>query len=181
MGTVRQIAVHPVKSLAGRTQHAVHIRSSGLAGDRLWTVVDATTGERLSAREAPAMAEVVATGDSEADTITLAEVLGRPIRLQHADAPQVDAAPVHLVSREALRRAAVGDVPEGCSATDPRANLVLHLHGGQDEREWVGRTLRVGEAELEVTRRPKHCLGVYADVRRPGTVRVGDPVALEEH
>jgi len=31
-----------------------------------------------------------------------------------------------------------------------------------------------------VTRTPKHCLGVYADVLRPGEVRVGDPVFLEE-
>jgi uncharacterized protein len=178
VGTVGQIAVHPVKSLAGRTQQAVLIKESGLAGDRVWTVVDATTGERITTREAPAMAEVVATGDTEADAITLAEVLGRPVRLRHADAPQVDAAPVHLVSREALRRATVGDVPEGCSAADPRANLVLHLHGGSDERSWVGRTLRIGQAELAVTRTPKHCLGVYAEVRAPGKVHVGDPVQL---
>jgi uncharacterized protein YcbX len=100
------------------------------------------------------------------------------VRLQHADAPQVDAAPVHLVSREALRQAAAGDVPEGCSAADPRANLVLHLHGGPEEREWVGRTLRIGQAELTVTRTPKHCLGVYAEVKAPGKVHVGDPVEL---
>jgi MOSC domain-containing protein YiiM len=29
-----------------------------------------------------------------------------------------------------------------------------------------------------VTRTPKHCLGVYADVLRPGEVRVGDPVLV---
>jgi uncharacterized protein YcbX len=178
VGTVGQIAVHPVKSLAGRTQQAVLIKDTGLAGDRAWTVVDATTGERITAREAPAIAEVVATGDTEADSITLAELLGRPVRLQRGDAPQVDAAPVHLVSREALRRAQVGDVPEGCSASDPRANLVLHLHGGSDEREWVGKTLRVGQAELAVTRTPKHCLGVYAEVKTPGKVHVGDPIEL---
>jgi hypothetical protein len=84
---------------------------------------------------------------------------------------------VHLVSRQAIARAALGDVPQGCSAEDPRANLVLDLAGG-DERTWVGRTLRVGDAVLEVTRTPKHCLGVYADVRRAGAVTVGDPVLL---
>ena len=125
------------------------------------------------------MGEIVATGDTEADAITLAEVLGRPVRLRHTQAPQVDAAPVHLVSREALRRAAAGDLPEGCSAADPRANLLLHLRGGADERTWVGRTLRIGQAELVVTRTPKHCLGVYAEVRVPGRVHVGDPVVLE--
>jgi hypothetical protein len=89
---------------------------------------------------------------------------------------------VHLVSRQALERAAAGDVPEGCSGEDPRANVLLDLHpdlgDGGDERTWVGRRLRLGEAELEVTRLPRHCLGVYAEVRRPGRVRVGDAVHL---
>jgi hypothetical protein len=29
-----------------------------------------------------------------------------------------------------------------------------------------------------VIRTPKHCLGVYADVLMPGTVRIGDSVLL---
>ena len=65
-----------------------------------------------------------------------------------------------------------------CSADDPRANLLLDLHDGGDERGWVGRTVRIGEVELAVTRTPKHCLGVYAEVRTPGRVRTGDPVEL---
>ena len=83
---------------------------------------------------------------------------------------------MHLVSRAAIVRAAPGEVPEGCSPDDPRANLVLTLDG--DERSWVGRELRVGEAVLQVTRTPKHCLGVYADVRVPGRIAVGDAVLL---
>ena len=42
----------------------------------------------------------------------------------------------------------------------------------------VGSVLRVGEVELDVTRQPSSCPGVYAEVRRSGTVRVGDPVTL---
>jgi uncharacterized protein YcbX len=34
--------------------------------------------------------------------------------------------------------------------------------------------------ELLVTRTPKHCLGVYADVRVPGRVRVGDAVEVHD-
>ncbi|SFL17322.1 MOSC N-terminal beta barrel domain-containing protein [Geodermatophilus ruber] len=178
VGSVAQIAVYPVKSLAGRTVGEARVGPAGLVGDRAWAVVDATTGERVTTRTAPAMAEVVATGDGEADTITLTEVLGLPVRLVRAEAPQGDAAAVHLVSRSAIARAAGGDVPEGCSADDPRANLLLALDDEQDERTWVGRNLRVGEVELSVSRTPKHCLGVYAEVRTPGLVRVGDRVEV---
>jgi uncharacterized protein YcbX len=182
VGTVEQVSVYPVKSLAGRTVAEARVESAGLVGDRAWVVVDATTGERVTVKTTPEMAEVVASGDDGADTITLTEVLGRPVRLQRASsdgtAPQVDAAAVHLVSRSAIDRAAGGDVPEGCSADDPRANLLLALDDGADERDWVGRGLRVGEVELTVTRTPKHCLGVYAEVRTPGRVRPGDPVEL---
>jgi uncharacterized protein len=182
VGAVGALAVYPVKSLAGRSVDAAEVRDAGLAGDRAWTVVDAGTGERVTAKSTPELAGVVATGDPGADTTTLTEVLGRPVRLARADAPQVDAAAVHLVSRAALRRAAAGEVPEGCSAEDPRANVVLDLDldagTGGAERGWVGRRVRIGEVELAVTRTPKHCLGVYAEVRTPGRVRVGDRVEL---
>jgi MOSC domain-containing protein YiiM len=47
-----------------------------------------------------------------------------------------------------------------------------------DERAWGGRTVAVGSAVLRVTRTPRHCLGVYADVTTPGRVAVGDEVRL---
>ncbi|MGY1814145.1 MOSC N-terminal beta barrel domain-containing protein [Blastococcus sp. SYSU D00820] len=178
VGAVLQVTVHPVKSLGGHPVAEARVGAGGLVGDRAWSVVDATTGERVTVKGTPAMAQVVATGDVEADTITLTEVLGRPVRLVHTDAPQVDAAAVHLVSRTALDRAAAGEVPEGCSADDPRANLLLALDGDADERGWVGRAVRIGEVELTVTRTPKHCLGVYAEVVTPGRVRPGDRVEL---
>jgi uncharacterized protein YcbX len=178
VGAVEGLSVYPVKSLAGRAERAVEVTPAGLAGDRVWTVVDADTGERVTVKTTPQMAEIVATGDPEADTITVTEVLGRPVRLDRSDRPQVDAGAVHLVSLGALRRAAEGDVPEGCSAGDPRANVVLDLGPDQDERAWVGRDLRLGSVVLRVTRTPKHCLGVYAEVATPGRVRVGDRAAL---
>jgi MOSC domain-containing protein YiiM len=122
------------------------------------------------------MRHVAPSGDPTADADRLAAILGRPVRLVPTPGAQPDVAPVHLVSRQAVERAAAGDVPEGCSAEDPRANLLLTLDG--DERAWVGRELRVGEAVLRITRTPKHCLGVYADVVVPGAVRTGDPVLL---
>jgi uncharacterized protein YcbX len=181
VGHVAAISVYPVKSLGGRTVPEARVEAGGLVGDRAYAVVDADTGERITVKTTPQLSQVVATGDTEADTVTLTEVLGRPVRLARSDTgPQVDAAAVHLVSRDAIARAAGGDVPEGCSADDPRANLVLELPGGSDERSWVGRRVQVGEVVLDVVRTPKHCLGVYAEVRTPGRVAAGDAVVLTD-
>lgn len=175
VGRVEQVWIYPVRSLAGRSVPTAEIETAGLSGDRVWTVVG-DDGELVRAKNEPAMAIVTATGDPEADAAALTVVLGRPVHLE-SGVQQPGIAPVHMVSRQAIDRAAAGDVPEGCSADDPRANLLLHLDA-DDERTWVGRQLRVGTAVLEVTRTPKHCLGVYAEVRRAGTVSVGDVVLL---
>jgi uncharacterized protein YcbX len=177
VGRVEQIWIYPVRSLAGGSVDACEVETGGLVGDRAWTVVDAED-QVVRAKDAPAMRDVRATGDPAVDEGTLSAALARPIRLVATPAEGTGVAPVHLVSRQAVDRAAAGDVPEGCSPEDPRANLLLTLPE-DDERSWVGRTLRVGGAVLEVTRTPKHCLGVYADVRRPGAVRVGDVVLLD--
>ncbi len=177
VGRVEQIWVYPVRSLAGTAVPAVEVGPAGLAGDRAFTVVE-EDGRIVRAKDAPALRKIPVTGDSGADSRTLSEVLGRSVRLVQTPAERAGAAPVHLVSRQAVARAAAGEVPEGCSADDPRANLLLTLDGEVDERTWVGRVLRVGGAVLRVTRTPKHCLGIYADVPVAGTVRVGDPVLL---
>ena len=61
---------------------------------------------------------------------------------------------------------------------DTRANLVVTLTSEALARS-VGAVLRVGDVELDVTGPAGGCPGVYAAVRRPGTVRLGDPVATE--
>jgi uncharacterized protein len=178
-GRVARIWVYPVKSLGGTARDRVLLGAAGPEGDRAWTVVDAATGEVVRARTAPAMAGVQPTGDPDADARAVSTATGREVRLRaNQDGSGADVAAVHLVSRQAIDRAAAGDVPEGCSADDPRANLLLDLADGEDERTWVGRRLRIGAAELTVTRTPKHCLGVYAEVRQPGEIGVGDAVLL---
>ncbi|MGY1803989.1 MOSC N-terminal beta barrel domain-containing protein [Blastococcus sp. SYSU D00922] len=172
VGRVAEIRVYPVRSLAGTAVETVEAGSGGLAGDRVWTVVGEDGPVR--AKDAPALATL---DPAAADPVSLSEVLGRPVHLEQLP-PQPGVAPVHLVSRAAVDRAAAGEVPEGCSADDPRANLLLDLDLDGDERAWVGRHLRIGGAVLRLTRTPKHCLGVYADVLTPGVVRTGDPVVL---
>ena len=178
-GRVAGIWIYPVKSLGGTARDRVLLGTAGPEGDRAWTVVDAVSDEVVRAKHAPAMAGVQPTGDPETDTRAVAAAIGREVRLRaNPDGSGADVAAVHLVSRQAIDRAAAGDVPEGCSADDPRANVLLDLADGEDERTWVGRSLRIGDAELIVTRTPKHCLGVYADVRQPGAISVGDAVLL---
>ena len=171
VGRVGAIWLYPVKSLAGTSVSTAEVGTEGLAGDRAWAVTDAE-GRPIRAKDAP----VLATLAPDADAASLSAVLGRPVHLEPLPS-QPGVAPVHLVSRQAIDRAALGAVPEGCSADDPRANLLLDLED-DDERGWVGRTVRVGGVVLEITRTPKHCLGVYAEVRRAGTVTVGDAVLL---
>lgn len=171
VGRVEEIWLYPVRSLSGTAVDAVEVGPDGLSGDRVRTVVG-TDGRPVRAKEAPLLGTLSPT---TADSASLSVSLGRPVRLE-ALPPQPGVAPVHLVSRGAVDRAAEGEVPEGCSADDPRANLLLALDG--DERAWVGRDLRIGEAVLRLTRIPKHCLGVYADVLAPGAVRTGDDVVL---
>ena len=172
VGRIALIHVFPVKSLAGVRVDAVEVGPDGLAGDRARTVVDAE-GRPVRAKDAPALAGL----DPHVDDAALSAAVGRPVHFA-ALPPQPGVAPVHLVSRQAIERAALGEVPEGCSADDPRANLLIDLDGDDDERGWVGRTLRIGDAVLEITRTPKHCLGVYAEVRHAGRVTVGDPVLI---
>jgi hypothetical protein len=171
VGRVEEIWIFPVKSLAGTPVTRVEVGPGGLVGDRAAVVVG-DDGRPVRAKDAPELARL---SPRSADDASLSAALGRPVRLEPLPA-QPGAAPVHLVSRAAVDRAAAGEVPEGCSADDPRANLLLALDG--DERAWVGRDLRIGTAVLRLTRTPKHCLGVYADVVTSGEVRTGDAVAL---
>jgi len=62
----------------------------------------------------------------------------------------------------------------------PRANLVLDM---TDEvlDDLVGRRLKIGDVELEVTSRAGDCPGVYAVVPVPGELSVDDLVTVETH
>ena len=177
VGTVASIRIYPVRSLAGVGLSSAEVGETGLVGDRAATVVG-DDGRPVRGKHAPVLATVVPTHDRDADAAALSELLGRPVRIAATPDTGGGQAAVHLVSTAALARAAAGKVPDGCSAEDPRANLVLDLSGDDDERAWVGRLLRIGDVVLEVTRTPKHCLGIYAEVRRAGRVSVGDAVLL---
>ena len=73
--------------------------------------------------------------------------------------------PVHLV--------AVGDYID----LHPRANLIVAIEA-EALHALVGRRLRIGSVELDVTSLAGDCAGVYAGVPVPGDVSVGDEVLV---
>jgi uncharacterized protein YcbX len=193
LGRVEAVQAFPVKSLQAGPVTAIDLDAAGVVGDRRWAVV---TGEGvLTADAAPRLREIVAVpGADDAPLVTvpggadgvrgedanraLTQALGRPVRLAQVPAGSTLDAPVHLVSRQALDAAARGEHDAAdcaCSLEEPRANLVLDLPDLREE-ELVGRRLAVGTAVLRVVRRPNHCLGLYAEVERPGRIRSGDDV-----
>jgi uncharacterized protein YcbX len=117
-----------------------------------------------------------------------------------------DAYPLHLLTTASLRALSAYH-PEGQFAPERfRPNLVVATEGGKDEEAaWEGKVVRIGEVELligvptircvmttlpqgELPKDPRvlrtvvqhnsHHVGVYVTVKRPGEVRVGDPVEL---
>jgi uncharacterized protein len=202
-GRVTGLRTFPVKSLDGERLAEVQVLASGLQYDRAWAVVDAE-GRVVTGKRAPALREVrAAVAQAPADgpavlvpggddrpvrgpsaDVALSRVVGQPVRVRAAEGAAIgfnEVAAVHLVSRQSVAAASAGgSAADGaCDVEEPRANVVVELGEGQDlETSWVGREVLLGEAVLRVSQQPKNCLGVYAEVVRPGRVAVDDQVRL---
>ncbi|ROR89716.1 MOSC domain-containing protein [Nocardioides aurantiacus] len=143
-----------------------------------------------------------AVGDPALDA-ALSEEMGARVRvLPETGAPHQDAAPVSLVGTATLDwcREHLGVDGE---ARRLRANLLVATEEPFVEEGWEGTEVEVGGVVLHLLGRTVRCrmvdaaqdglteqpglltalgrerdarLGVYAEVRTPGTIRVGDPV-----
>jgi MOSC domain-containing protein len=60
VGTVKEIWRYPVKSLGGTAVESAHLHENGIAGDRGWAVIDATTGDICSAKQIAALLHLTA-------------------------------------------------------------------------------------------------------------------------
>ena len=145
--------------------------------------------------------------DDPAAEAAVSAALGLPVTLAREGAVQHhDDGPVSIVSTAALRR--LGEVlGSPVDARRFRANLLVDLPGtGFPEDAWVGHDVRVGpDVVLRPIERLTRCVmigmaqadlpedprmlatvervndltcGIWCDVLRPGTVTVGDPVAV---
>ena len=119
-----------------------------------------------------------------------------------------DAFPLLIMSTESLATLAAAAPEQVFDVARFRPNLLIET--GSDapypERDWIGRTLQIGSAELEITMDCPRCvmtthgfgqlpkdpgimrtlvrenggdLGVYANVKTPGTVCLGDTLNLD--
>jgi uncharacterized protein YcbX len=199
---VRAVRVFPVKSMDAAAARTVRLDAAGVVGDRRHAVVD-QAGALVTADVEPRLRAVSAWLDTggglrldipgaepglgvEAAGAALTGYLGRWVHVVPVEAARTLEAPVHIVSEQALEAAERGEHDVAgcaCSLTEPRSNLVVDLAAHADgtparEEDWIGRRIRVGDAVIAVSRRPGHCLGVYADVVSPGEIQAGDPAVL---
>ncbi len=185
LGTVCDLARYPLKSASGEHLVAVEVADTGLVDDRRWVLEVA--GEPLTAKEYPPLRHLVARsiggrlevdageGWSDVGSGALDAAVGARVKVRDEPGANQQAAAVHLVSVGA-------ETAPGAEGCDPvvRANIVLDRLEPGAERSWIGRRVRIGGAELQISALPKNCLGVYASVVRGGTVRLGDGVLLIE-
>jgi uncharacterized protein YcbX len=137
----------------------------------------------------------------------LSKRLGQPVTLaRESDVMHFDDGPVSLLGRASLE-ALAAHRGEPVAAVRFRANVLLDTTSPFVEDEWVGREVAIGTALLRVTMRSPRCvmvdmatadlpeqhgnllalgalseacIGVIAEVVRPGRMTVGDPVECNE-
>jgi uncharacterized protein YcbX len=189
----------------------------GFAGDRRWGFVrDRAAGSGfpwLTLRQRPDLIRYRPVADDSRMLVctpsgalldvtdpALAAELGPGVRALKLDRGAFDSAPLSLLTTRGV--ADVGALVG--TPVDPlrfRPNLLIETE--LPEEEWVGRVLRVGDAQIRIDRRDRRCavvnvdpatarrdpsvlraivrehestLGVYATPVIPGRIAIGDPV-----
>jgi uncharacterized protein YcbX len=230
LGTVNTIARYPVKSMRGEELQSVNIGFTGLPGDRGFAFVhkeDHGPFPWFTARDHQGLfhyqpvwdesgerpAVVVVGPDGTRLPVTSSELLtsleaatGRGLRLHSDYRGSQDVAYISIISWATINALAEAG---GVKPDHRRFRMNLTLDAGIPafgEQEWVGRTLRIGDAVVAVTEPDRRCqmitydpetgaitpavlksagelnsacVGVYASVLRAGRIAVGDAVAIE--
>jgi hypothetical protein len=202
---------YPVKSARGERLESAEVTPNGIVGDRIVHVQDGR-GRIVSSRTRPGLLGLRATlgtdgeplvdGSPWADPGVEAAVraaAGPDARLVRSDGVErFDVLPLLVATDGAIARL-------GVDHRRLRPNLVIAGVEGLAERDWPGRTLRVGEVLIAVAKLRGRCVMTTYDpdtleqdptvllrivqefggrmaldcaVTRGGTIAVGDPVEL---
>jgi MOSC domain-containing protein len=184
-GRVASLQRWPVKSMAGERLDALSLDRWGATGDRTHAVFDVFKGARRRvnaevvprllawaaayptaavARESPPQPVVTApdgtarTWDDPELPAALAADLGRPVTLEREPRGQQDRpATVHVTVEASLR--ALGETL-GAPVDLARFRSNIHLDLDDEpyaEQRWLGRRLRIGDAELEIVEGCERC------------------------
>lgn len=221
MASIREIWRYPVKSMAGERLDACEITERGLLGDRRWAFIDRSSirdGKwfnikqysplmRYRARLVDGGVDLVAPDGSsvalDPELVRRFEAESeRPLELRELPGANFDDSHVLIVNLASVEAFAL---QAGMPVDHRRFRANLYVDGLEPEEElrWLGRVIRAGEAELEVTDRCERCkvitmdpdtteatpdllrvmvelnderMGVYCRVVTPGRVAVGDSV-----
>ncbi|MCB1163253.1 MAG: MOSC domain-containing protein [Candidatus Latescibacteria bacterium] len=229
LGRVVGLWRYPIKSMAAEPLQEVELSWQGLAGDRRWAFVrggmEKSNFPWLTIRQLPELwhyrprflepgkpessATHVHTPDGRELDVTdpaLAAELGHDARVIRQNRGAFDVFPVSVISTQTVASlgAALGT---NLDVLRFRPNLLIEATGdaAHPEDDWVGATLRIGDAEIRVDKRDgrcvvitvdpatgapdpailravaqtrEGCLGVYGSTVRPGRVALGDAVVL---
>lgn len=177
-GTIAELWRYPVSSMAGERLARLQVEADGVAGDRIWGLLDAATGRIASpGREKHflgvprAHARVAGhgvalsldgerwTGPQDAALLEgLSRAFGFTPLLKPFDAagsggfrPRYEHAPIHLVTTAALRSLAQELPGSVIDARRFRPNILVDWPEGAEpvpEHRWIGREIRIGEVVL---------------------------------
>jgi uncharacterized protein len=228
---VTELWRYPVKSMQGERVDAVDLTSWGLAGDRRWALFDLDTGFGLTARRSPELLHASARlraddveitlpdGTVAGDDAALSAWLGKRVALRATS----EVGPRQYENPDDIETEAEGSwqpfdgtghafhdgytvtlLSAGTIGDRPMRRFRPNIVVDADEDELVGRSVRVGDAVVDVTDRVSRCvmvtrsqpggieidrdvlrwihrqrdgeLAVGGPVLRSGGVQVGDPV-----
>jgi hypothetical protein len=226
---------YPVKSMQGEALTRADIGPAGIAGDRQWALVDCETELALTARRQPELLYASAALDGEGvvvtlpdgttttDDVVLSDWLGHAVALTPADAVDHGTYEIALdFEQEATAEWARWDGPTNSFHDSTRTQVSIIgedtlrgwdvrrfrpnlLVSGSEEDRWLGQTLAIGTAALEVVKHIDRCvittrpqpggierdldvlrtvnreragnLGIGTLVAREGRVALGDPAS----
>jgi len=222
MATVTEVWRYPVKSMAGERLESCMVTEKGLDGDRRWALVDRTPnrdGKWFNIKQhAPLMTyraslaggalQVLAPDGTDVGLDEayrqVRDESQRVFDLRELPGENFDDSHVLIVNMASVQAFAL---EAGMPLDHRRFRANLYVEGIEPEEElrWLGRVIRAGDAELEVTSRCERCkvitmdpdtteqrpellkllvdlhderMGMYCRVVRPGRVAVGDYVGI---